>query len=241
MSFFTDLPAKIRYHARVTTVRIAAHSSEFGSDFVAAYAPCAPFTMTSVERMFALYEATHYIHRAEVGGAVVECGVWRGGSSMLAAHVMARYQSTRKLLLFDTFTGMPEPGPKEGPAVHRKWAEHQAKGGWAHSPRREVERNIASTGLASDRFRLVEGLVEDTIPRESPEAIALLRLDTDFYESTIHELVHLYPLLASGGVLIIDDYGTFDGARKAVDDYLAEQPPVLLTRIDRDSRLIVKP
>ena len=84
-------------------------------------------------------------------------------------------------------------------------------------------------------------MVEDTIPAAAPEALALLRLDTDWYESTRHELVHLYPRIATGGVLIIDDYGHWEGARRAVDEYFASAaPPVLLHRVDYTARMAVK-
>ena len=78
-------------------------------------------------------------------------------------------------------------------------------------------------------------------PAASPPSIALLRLDTDWYESTYHELVHLYPRLSVGGILIIDDYGYWQGARRAVDRYFAEQGTrVFLSRIDETGRLAVK-
>jgi hypothetical protein len=89
--------------------------------------------------------------------------------------------------------------------------------------------------------RLVKGKVEDTVPKNAPEKIALLRLDTDWYESTRHELVHLFPRLLPGGVLIIDDYGHWQGARKAVDEYIAgNQVKILLNRVDYTGRIGVK-
>ena len=106
----------------------------------------------------------------------------------------------------------------------------------------EVTRNVLGTGYPADRVRFVEGLVEDTIPEQAPEEIAVLRLDTDWYESTRHQLVHLYPRLSSGGVLILDDYGCWLGARQAVDEYIEEHGlHLLLTRIDSSGRLVVKP
>jgi O-methyltransferase len=89
--------------------------------------------------------------------------------------------------------------------------------------------------------RLVKGKVEDTVPKNAPEKIALLRLDTDWYESTRRELVHLFPRLVPGGVLIIDDYGHWQGARKAVDEYIAgNQVKILLNRVDYTGRIGVK-
>ena len=98
---------------------------------------------------------------------------------------------------------------------------------------------MGSTGYPPEWVAYVEGLVEETITRSAPTRIALLRLDTDWYESTHHELVHLYPQLERGGVLIVDDYGHFAGARKAVDEYFADDP-ILLSRIDYTGRMAVK-
>jgi hypothetical protein len=99
---------------------------------------------------------------------------------------------------------------------------------WARSPLDEVRRNLLATGYPADRVRFVVGRVEDTLPDQAPESIALLRLDTDWYASTRHELVHLFPRLAVGGVLLIDDYGHWQGARQAVDEYLAQTGARLL-------------
>jgi len=105
-----------------------------------------------------------------------------------------------------------------------------------------VRRMIEPLGYPPERLHFVKGMVEDTIPTVMPPEIALLRLDTDFYSSTKHELVHLYPRLASGGVLIIDDYGAMPGCRRAVDEYAAEyQLRWFLTRLDAHVRLLVKP
>jgi O-methyltransferase len=216
--------------------------------FAALFDDCKPYTRTSAERMYALYQATQYVSRAKIPGAIVECGVWRGGSMMLSARTLAAGGDTgRELWLYDTYEGMSEPG-----AHDRDWrgiaaAELMKKGEanketsvWCYSSIDEVRANMARTGYPAERVRYVKGKVEDTIPGEAPAQIALLRLDTDFYESTYHELRHLYPRLAPGGVLIIDDYGHWAGARKAVDQFLAElAAPPLLQRIDYTGRMAV--
>ena len=92
------------------------------------------------------------------------------------------------------------------------------------------------------RVHLIKGMVEQTIPHDAPDQIALLRLDTDWYESTAHELKHLYPRLANRGIMIIDDYGHWQGARMAVDEFIQAQDfKPFLHRIDYTGRLIVKP
>ncbi|MFU8815909.1 MAG: TylF/MycF/NovP-related O-methyltransferase, partial [Pseudomonadales bacterium] len=140
---------------------------------------------------------------------MVECGVWRGGSAMIAA-LMAR---ARDLYLYDTFEGMPAPTAADvtwhGQPASRKWRQRRngARSEWAYAGIDEVRRNLKRTGYPAGRLHLVKGKVEESIPGVMPERIALLRLDTDFYESTRHELQHLYPRLCAGGVLIVDDYG----------------------------------
>jgi hypothetical protein len=218
-------------------------------EFLELYERCAPYTMTSRERMYAVWQAVNHVTRAGIPGDVVECGVWRGGSTMLAALTLAaRGDADRRLWLYDTFEGMPEPGPLDGPGGYgedplAEWTRHQAgdHNEWCYSPLDEVRSNMRATGLPEKRFEFVRGKVEDTIPDAVPDRIAILRLDTDWYESTLHELEHLYPRLSPGGVLLIDDYGHWEGARRAVDEYFARQGvPILLTRVDYSGRVGVK-
>jgi len=218
------------------------------ADFLALHAACKPYTRTSVERMYALYQATQYIVRARVPGAVVECGVWRGGSTMIAAMTLAACHDTaRELWLYDTYEGMSEPSEHDRdwrgiPAAElmRDGAANKETSVWCYASIDDVRANMGRTGYPADRMRFVVGKVEDSLPGEAPAQIALLRLDTDFYESTYHELQHLYPRLAPGGVLIIDDYGHWAGARKATDQYFAERgTPVLLQRIDYTGRMAI--
>jgi hypothetical protein len=207
-----------------------------------------PFTMTSPERVKALWDAVLYVVRAQIPGSIVECGVWRGGSMMVAALALQSDRETdRDLYLFDTFQGMVEPGPHDlrHDDVHAAdiLSEPEIPGGtpWrAVSTLDEVQRNMRSVGYPDERIHYVEGRVEDTVPQEAPHEIAILRLDTDWYESTKHELVHLFPRIAPGGVLIIDDYDFWQGAKRAVDEYFRETAvPILLMRIDEEARLAV--
>lgn len=205
--------------------------------------------MTSTQRLVGLIEAVRYLREAEIEGDVVECGVWRGGSSMAAAEaLLAVGDTTRHLHLFDTFEGMPPPGDHDvaftgSSAADLMAAETRAEGRgiWCFATRADVEANMARTGYPAEKIHLVEGRVEETLPGHAPERIALLRLDTDWYESTRHELEHLYPRLTPGGVLILDDYGHWAGAKKAVDDYFAAHPArPHLCRLDYTGRLAVK-
>jgi O-methyltransferase len=207
----------------------------------------APYTMTSPERRASLIGAVDHVVRHGIEGAVVECGVWRGGSMMaVALALLARGDPSRELYLYDTFEGMSEPtdldrGPAGEPARSQLDRAARDEAVWAVAGLDDVQANLGSTGYPRERVHLVRGKVEETIPATLPGAIALLRLDTDWYESTRHELEHLYPLLARHGVLIIDDYGHWQGARRAVDEYFAASAePVFLHRVDYTARLVIK-
>ncbi len=219
-------------------------------EFRVLYKSCKAATMSSLERMHALWLAVRHLARAQVAGDIVECGVWRGGSMMLAATTLIAVGDTsRTLWLYDTFEGMTEPTEVDVQAMSGRsaaaiLATEERDGDnpfWAIAQRAVVERNMASTFYPESRIRYVAGKVEDTLPAQMPERIALLRLDTDWYGSTRHELMHLWPRLAIGGVLIVDDYGYWQGARRAVDEFLADlDKPPLLNRIDFTGRIAVK-
>jgi O-methyltransferase len=223
--------------------------ADFDDEFGSLYGRCAPFTMTSAERMFALYQAIKYIEAAGIPGDVLECGVWRGGSSRLAAlTLLALGSSHRTLHLFDTFEGMTSPadvdvqhatGRAAAQILAAKERTPNVNNEWAYAPLHQVQETMAETGYP--RVEFIRGSVEETLPASAPSQISLLRLDTDWYESTRHELEHLYPRLSHRGVLIIDDYGYWEGARKAVDEYFRETGQVvLLNRIDDTGRIAVK-
>jgi hypothetical protein len=222
---------------------------DMGPADIALYREVAPFTMTSPERVIALRDAVDYVCQRRLSGDFVECGVWRGGSMMVVAKVLRSRNELRTLHLFDTFEGMSEPSEHDrsyrGNSALDELAgatRDDARSIWCVAGEEDVRQNLASTGYPMDRVRLVRGKVEDTLPAAAPERISLLRLDTDWYESTKHELECLYERVESGGVIIIDDYGYWQGARKAVDEYLAKlDPRPLLTRVDSTGRLLLKP
>ncbi len=207
----------------------------------------APFTLTSSERVLALIHATQYLIPNGIDGDVVECGVWRGGSAMAVAHALRHAgDERRRLCLFDTFEGMPAPSARDvrldgTPASQLPPDAHGGRGAFRASMA-EVRANLGTTGYPAAHVTLVQGLVEETVPAACPETIALLHLDTDWYSSTRHALTHLYPRLSRGGVLIIDDYGHWRGAREAVDEFFADAGPApFLHRIDYTGRLVIKP
>jgi hypothetical protein len=205
--------------------------------------------MASPERLYAVYQAIRYVVRHGIDGAIVECGVWRGGASMMAAlTLLASNETSRPFYLYDTFAGMPEPSERDvdvrATPAGPKWqaSRHGDGSTWAYAPQAEVEKNVRGTGYPGENLRFVRGRVEDTIPESAPDRIAVLRLDTDWYDSTYHELRHLFPRLVSGGVLLLDDYGHWQGARDATDRYFGEvRMPILLSRVDYTGRVAVKP
>jgi hypothetical protein len=206
------------------------------------------YTMTTPPRVHALVRAVEYVAARRIPGAIVECGVWRGGSMMAAALTLLRVgDSERELYLYDTFAGMPPPSDADTTRAGERAADLLAQGDetshiWAIASLEDVRAAVLGVGYPEERIHFVEGLVEETVPATAPDQIALLRLDTDWYSSTKHELEHLYPRLAPGGVLILDDYGHWQGARRAVDEYLAENGlTLLLNRVDGTARIAVKP
>lgn len=213
-----------------------------------------PYTMTSRERLVATIDAVDYLLLRNVPGALVECGVWKGGSVLAMIRTLQnKGVDDRDIYLFDTFEGMTRPTERDtsnfdAPALDT-WESSERAGsvpwGWAFDPEifnfDTVRSLILNTGYPERRIHLVKGRVEDTLPGAAPPSIALLRLDTDWYDSTWHELIHLYPRISGSGVLIIDDYGHWDGCRMAVDAYFRKvQTPILLSRIDYTGRLGVK-
>ena len=213
------------------------------------------FTMSTPELCYALFQAVEHIRTSDVDGAIVESGVWRGGNVALCAlALLAGGDVSRDLYLFDTFdwswpdltkwdTKYGQGTAAERNAVLEKrrnapqeWLDAQ---GVSESIVRDL---IVGTGYPPEKIHTIKGFVQDTIPENAPEKIALLRLDTDLYESTYHELVHLYPRLAGGGVLFIDDYPTERGCVKAVEQYFSEAGArPFLSRIHTQGRIGVKP
>jgi hypothetical protein len=206
-----------------------------------------PHTMTGVLRLDATVRAVRHCVARGLPGAFVECGVWRGGSVLAMLLTLQELGvDDRDVFLFDTFEGMTEPTERDvtdheaRPAIET-WEEARSRGErpWGEMfgadvfDESTVRDLLAQTGYPAERLHFVAGPVEQTLPAAAPDAIALLRLDTDWYESTRHELVHLYPRLVDGGVLIVDDYGHWQGARQAVDEYFSsDAAPLLLNRID---------
>jgi O-methyltransferase len=245
-----DQPPLDGYQLEMATYHLKTGMGDVEPEFFPLYERCREYTMTSWERLYSLYSVVRYLVKANVPGDFLECGVWRGGSMMMVAlTLLSMGRTDRRLLLFDTFEGLPKPDETldvdvwgnrgiDGWRPHRKTDQSSD---WAYASLEEVRANMEGTGYPMSRVSFVKGMVEDTLPANAPETIAMLRLDTDWYSSTRHEMEHLYPRLSRNGVLILDDYGHFQGARKATDEYFETvRTPPLLTRVDYAGRIAVK-
>jgi len=222
------------------------HPSTFRIDlepeFLEIWETVQPYTMISAERGYAVYQAVCHVLDRGIPGDFVECGVWKGGTCMLMALTLIRRGCRdRRIWLYDTFSGMTEPGPEDriassGEPVSDRWHE-----GWWAVGTGPVREHLLLTGYPEERFQLVPGDVCRTLTEQKPSEVSLLRLDTDWYESTLAELEQLYPALVPGGALIIDDYGHFSGSRRAVEEYFRDNPPrPFLQRSDYTGRIALK-
>jgi hypothetical protein len=247
------LHEELQQHARswgASPAEIAAQCPDLSASDCEIIAAAHPFSMTGIPRLASLLIVVDYLISNRIPGAFVECGVWKGGSVVAMTRTLLRAgERTRPIFLYDTFEGMSQPSPVDvsytGERAEELYRETMRPGGgsqWCAATIDAVRSVVLAQGYPADRIHFVKGRVEETIPSTIPDEIALLRLDTDWYESTRHELRHLYPLLVPGGVLIVDDYGYWKGARKAVDEFFEQTPdPVLISRIDAGARLVVKP
>jgi hypothetical protein len=207
-----------------------------------------PFTMTSPDKLHALITATRFLSKHQIAGDVVECGVWRGGSMHAVARTFdALGDHSRDLYLFDTFEGMPPPSEKDRRVADGTTAQVLLDKGtkeqtiWAYASLEDVKAGFETVPYPADKIHYIQGKVEDTVPEHLPETISLLRLDTDWYESTKHELEHMYPRLVSGGVLIIDDYGYWQGSRQATEEFLEVSGERLMLVRAGTGRIAIKP
>ena len=221
---------------------------ELGPEDKELLAAASGLSMTSPIARWEFIQAIRYIEANGIGGDIVECGVWRGGNLVIAGLLRERLGFDRQIWAFDTFAGMTAPSvadfkPGEDLDVEKKFTslDRGDRNEWCLASEQEVLANFEER-VGNRNLRTVKGPVEETLakPDNVPERIAILRLDTDFYESTKAEMEILYPRLEKGGVLIVDDYGEWAGARKAVDEYFAGQH-VWLHYVTHTVRLMIKP
>lgn len=216
------------------------------SDFRDLFFKVRDFTMLSRERLYDLYVSINHVIRQSIPGDIVEVGCWGGGALAVAlACVESAPGRYRAVWGYDTFEGHPEPSADEfdvwGKNQLRRFREISAHGeGWCKVDIDQVRRNIASVCKSTESLHLVKGRAEESLKLASPEVVSVLRIDVDWYEPSLESLLVLYPRLARGGVLIIDDYGHHSGSRKAFDEFFGLTPPKI-THIDYSCITMVKP
>lgn len=217
---------------------------DFSDDERLIYTEARGISVSTPQAIVSLARAVRYVIETNIPGDLVECGVFQGGSILVMIRQLLLMNVTnRNIYLYDTFEGMTKPTEADvyytGEKALDAW-EH-LQNNWVKCGLEEVKARIYATGYPQDLIHFIQGPVEQTIPQTTPDSIALLRLDTDFYESTKHELTHLWPLVNQRGIMIIDDYGAFTGSQKATDEYFESIPRPYLNRIDEHVRLAVKP
>lgn len=205
--------------------------------------------MCSSVQQYSMWQAIRHVDNNQIPGDVAEFGVWRGGMSMIAAQTIAESSTKRFLYMFDTFQGMTTPSSKDVELYSRQSAakllerETNSPGKWttwANASLADVQDGIRKTELSEDHIRFIVGDVSATVPSLLPTALAVCRIDTDWYESTLHCLRHAWPRIPQGGVLLLDDYDHWEGARTAVDEYFDEIGlKVFLVRTEI-GRLVIK-
>lgn len=210
------------------------------------------YSMTPPERMWSIINAVKYIKINNVKGDFVECGVWRGGNLILFNYLNEKHNLNKKIYGYDTYEGMSEPSEndyliksnKSATQILERQIDKKFEGNntWCYSTIEEVKNNYKEENGNPNNLHLIKGPVEKTllIQKNLPSKISILRLDTDFYESTKIELDILYPLLSDNGVLIIDDYGCWAGSKKAVDEYFKHKIDLPMHYIDGECRMIFK-
>ena len=204
-------------------------------------------TMGSKDNLAATILAVRYICQNKINGDFVECGVWRGGHGIAAALTFDLYKSDNKVICFDTFLGMTTPTDDDSRLYNNVKAitkfnssSREDHNSWCYASIKEVENNFLRAGVSKDNFQLIKGDVAETLPRFNLNAISFLRLDTDWYESTKAELKYLWPLLSVNGLLVVDDYGHWQGSKKAVDEFFRSTPTILFHAIDYAARSGIK-
>lgn len=206
------------------------------SEFSSVYRQVRTHTMCSNARLRGLYRAVRYVVSHEIPGDVVECGAARGGSAALMVLTLQRLGARRKIWLFDTFEGLPAPTANDP-----DFELADLFTGTCVGTLDEVRELFHRLNLTQDA-EFVKGLFQHTLPVTPISHIALLHIDGDWYESVKVCLDQLYDKVVPGGVIQFDDYGYWQGARRAVDEFFEQRGiPTALQRLDYSGRLLIKP
>ena len=189
-----------------------------------------PYTMVGYKRLSNVYELSKKVVKSNLQGDFVECGVWKGGCSAVMGFVAQKEGRGRKTWLFDSFEGLPEPGKEDGDLA-KTYSENKMQGQMKTinkcvGPMEDVKKIIFDIlKLNKENIKLKKGWFQDTLPlaKEKIEKISILRLDGDWYESTKVCLDNLYDNVSAGGYVVIDDYGHWEGAKKALNEFFEQR------------------
>ncbi len=250
---------RLGYELRKKEARVLGYDHEDRA--VAAIEKIRPYTMLPVERLITLHQQASHCERIRLPGAFVECGVWKGGSvALMALANLEAGAARRDLHLFDSFTDICEPDQAvDGERAVRE-VKAWSKGGGVDgklAPVAGFYDSMGGAGTLEGNKELLEKVVgydpkfihyhvgwfQDTLPKAAAEIgeIAILRLDGDWYASTIVCLEHLYDKVVEGGFVIVDDYGAYEGCRKAVDEFRQQKKiTAYLHHIDGEARYWIK-
>jgi O-methyltransferase len=199
------------------------------------YRTVMPYTMLGIERLRTLRRFAEQIDQEGIPGDVVECGTCNGGSAAIMAQVAATSSLARHIYLFDSFEGLPPAGDKDG-------ARAQGYTGLCRGAMDRVRAVLQALQVPLERVTLVKGWFDQTVPSSEVGRIALLHLDTDWYESLHVCLENLYDRVEPGGFVVLDDYGYWEGCRRAWHDFAESRAlNVTLTPIDHTAVYFRKP
>ena len=214
------------------------NKSVLKDSFIKRYNNCKKLSSKKIEFFLALESILLFIFKNNIDGDVVECGVFKGANAKFICNFLKENNFEHKnIYLYDTFDGMPVASTEDininSKKNYNEYLQSINKNSsqnnfYRYENINNVKENILSTNYDKEKVFFIKGMVEDTIPKTTPNEISLLILDTDYYRSTKHELINLYPLVVSGGIIIIDDYGTWAGVKKAVDEFFIDKSDLKL-------------
>jgi O-methyltransferase len=211
------IPKRLQPYLRGVRKRV----QRLSIDLEEPYRTVFPYSQAHINRQRSLVELCKVLETEQVEGAIVECGVLDGGTAALMAWATRPPAMQREVHLFDAWEGLPKTTVEDGAAA-AKWT-----GEVVGSPAR-VLAVMQALGVSRDRIVIHHGWFHETFPRATVPKVAMLHVDCDFYEPTRLCLEKWYKVLAPGGAMQFDDYAAFSGCRKAVDEFLAQHPDLVL-------------
>lgn len=199
------------------------------------------YTMVPAKRLLHLYSLVRTANLLNLEGDIVECGVWNGGSAAMMG-IACRDDKTRsemrKLWLFDSFQGLPQPGERDGKRERDSYFE-----GWCRGDPKKVAEILDRFDIPPEAVKIIAGRFDSTLRGTDIPNIAVLHIDADWYDSVKVVLENLFDRVVPGGFVVFDDYWRWKGCKQAVQDYLQEHKVegVVLRRIDRTAAYFQKP